>query len=1356
MLLSGLIMLMTTRQHVLGQSYPYHFNALTVDEGLSHTDATDIVQDRWGYIWVSTLFGINKFDGYNVRRYYNSNIPLNNAYRNRVICMAVDSTGFLWLGTEAGFQRFDTRTSQYIDYPVSQGSSANDLTKIVISSSHTFYALASKDQLRCYLLKGTTLQEKKLHLPEGVGISDIAMDVGGQLYLATTSGLWVLGENGIAHMIKVAGCAENHFSKLFIDQNRHLLLATGERLYLVQTVGDYPSVVKTAAIRGEVSDMVQEAGGNYWINSSQRLTRLDKNLVFVQEINNESPIKYVDLSGLQSLFIDKSQCIWTVSFGNGVQYADLNEKKFYTLQHLPETPYSLSGSYVRAILDENGKDLWVGTSDHGLNHYDLQKQQVVQVYNNYNSTVRLPENTITALATDNEHNLWIGGQSGITVMRPNRQELWRPPGAENFPAHVIDVLAKDCFGNIWFGDHTHKFGVIFKDAVGKYHVKEYGESFFIHADSVKPQLMISSTHGLKRLIIDKEGNIVKSWSYEATGKPNSLSSNYTYPIAKQNDSIYWIGTIGGGLNRIILRADDTYAITQFTKGVFKDVEGLEVDDKGFIWLAGNGLQRLDPRTGAVIRYDKKDGLQGNSFKVNSSCRGANGMLFFGGINGLNYFQPLEITANPIAAVPQISRLSVNNEAADSARYITNVAAVRLNYLQNNFVIFFSAMHYANPLKCRFRYMLKGYDHVWQYTDGNHASAAYSNLDFTEYKFIVEASNNDGVWNSQQASVTIIMIPPWWKSFPAKLFYILLIMAVLVGIYIYQARWYRLKNELLLRAVAERQREDIHQQREQMYQQQLQLFTNISHEFRTPLTLIRGPLEYLISHDGQSTHLHAYQLMLRNVKRLINLVSELMNFKKVADGAIRLQVQPMSIDEFCQSLYTEFGALAESKNIAFNITGDIGQRDIISYFDAQVLEKILLNLLNNAFKYTSNGGKVTMQYFLDEDKFKPSFDTGFRLPNEFKASKYIYFLVSDSGIGISEASIQSIFDRYYRVSNHHLGSGVGLALVKSLTQLHKGEIAVFSERNKGTEFLVALPWGKENYSAGEIIEPGSMSGSQLEQLDSPTPLLSKPVPTAPMSTRKARHILLVEDNQELRTFLRESLEPYYHIHEAADGNSAMTIATELNPDLIISDVMMPGGNGIDLCKHIKQTFETSHIPFVILSARDGLETKIEGLKSGADYYFAKPLNMSLLLLTINNIFEQNSKLKQRYTKDHLIEATELVHSEKDKDFMNTLLQIIEENIQNPELEVEFLCMRMNISRTKLYQKIKGISGQSVGEFIKTIRLKQAIYIMTHEDITLSEVADRIGLQSSSYFSRMFKKEYGSTPSEFVKGLRNASK
>jgi signal transduction histidine kinase/DNA-binding response OmpR family regulator len=584
-----------------------------------------------------------------------------------------------------------------------------------------------------------------------------------------------------------------------------------------------------------------------------------------------------------------------------------------------------------------------------------------------------------------------------------------------------------------------------------------------------------------------------------------------------------------------------------------------------------------------------------------------------------------------------------------------------------------------------------------------------------------------------------------------------VLSTLAGIYIYQARWYRLKREIEVNAINEKKRDEMHKHREELYQQQLMFFTNISHEFRTPLTLILGPLENLISQNKNPALDYSYQLMFRNAKRLINLISELMNFKKVSDSIIKLQVQPLVVNQFFKDMAWEFQNLSVNKGISFEITDHAENQTspITGYFDVQILEKILFNLLNNSFKYTNSGGKVSFGIFFDIDKFKPAFNIGFELLNkDHRAKKYIYFRVADTGIGISSDSITRIFDRYYRISKNHLGSGVGLALVKSLTQLHKGDIYVYSEHYHGTEIIIGIPLGEENYNEAEKAVSRTEVETQLEAIDN---TILRPLPDqesngehAVSKTRK--HILLVEDNQELRAFLKKAFENYYIVYEAGDGNSAIEIATEKVPDMIISDVMMPGMNGIELCKHVKEKFETSHIPFIILSAKEALDIKIEGMESGADFYFAKPLSVDLLLLTVNNIFEQSEKLKQRYTRDYLSEATELVHSEKDKVFFQKLITLIENNMQDPNLDVDFLCRHLYLSRTKLYQKIKSISDRSVGDFIRTIRLKKAIQIMTHEDIAMNEVADRIGLQSNSNFSRAFKKEYGKSPMQFMQSLK----
>jgi signal transduction histidine kinase/ligand-binding sensor domain-containing protein/DNA-binding response OmpR family regulator len=1358
---------------VLAQSYAYKFKYLTVDEGLSHTDANDIAQDKYGYIWVATYFGIDRYDGYSIKKYYNNNQPLKNAYKNRIRFIYPDSDGNIWLGTEDGLQYFDPRTESYTDLKETQQQNSRYLRKIVKPAGKLLYGLLGND-LKCYAVKGSELMPQQLKQPRDVRFNDILLAANGLIYFASDKGIWFLDQKNQFKPLSIAGLSEKHVDIVATDHLNNLLATTGNELFLVPLKQDhnkqlYPYKQFNDPHIGQTKDIVQNGTTDYWVNFGKGLIRLDVDFRLIQEVNNKSSDHSLNSNSLTKAIIDRSGCLWLGTFGGGVNYCDLNEKLFYTLKNNPATANSLSGNYVRSVL-ANGENLWIGTTANGLNLYNLRTRRFTY-FNTYNSAVKLKNDVVTALVKDNDQNLWIGSNAGIEILSANRSNLLKLPGADKFPTYVIETLAKDYYGNIWFGNHTHKFGVIYKDKEQVFRVKYYGEGYFIQADANRPQLFVSSTNGLKHLSVDREGNILKTIEYRGGEKPNTLSSDYTYPISKQNDHIYWIGTIGGGLNRLQLAHNKqslNIKVYNSKNGIFNDVESMEIDDEGNIWMGGNGLECFNPKTGKLTRYYKNDGLQGNSFKVGSSYKGSDGRLYFGGINGLNYFYPKEIKPNTIPAKPILTDILINNQKPeyskkDSSAYVIGEAIgygseLEINHLQNNFIIFFSAMHFANPLKCKYRYKLMGFDTEWKFTDGRNPSAAYSNLDFKRYQFIVEATNNDGTWSKLQAKTAILITPPWWKSTLAKAIYILFFISALLAIYIFQARWYRLKGEIALRAVNEGKREEMHKQREELAEQQLMFFTNISHEFRTPLTLILGPLENLIGQNKAAQLDTPYQLMFRNAKRLLNLISELMNFRKIADNIIKLQVQPVMVKQFCTDLAEEFESLANGKQINFTITDHTEEEyhaPVVGFFDLQILEKILFNLLNNAFKYTNEGGTVSFDIFTDIKTFKPAFASGFELPNtRYRADRYIYFRIADSGIGISNESISKIFDRYYRISTEHLGSGVGLALVKSLTELHKGDIYVYSERNKGTEIIIGIPLGEVHYLATEKKQGNAGTENKLEPVDNTIliPLADDETANA-LSPKKNRHILLVEDNRELRRFLKQTLDKHYHIVEAEDGKSGLDMATQHIPDLIISDVMMPGMNGIEFCKKVKETFETSHIPFIILSAKDALDAKIAGMESGADYYFAKPLSTELLVLTVHNIFEQAEKVKERYTTNYLSEATELVQSEKDKDFIARLLIIIEENIQDQDLDVDFLCNHLFVSRTKLYQKIKSISDQSVAEFIRTVRLKKAIHMMTHEDITIYEVAERIGLQSSSNFSRVFKKEYGKSPMQYIHFLKN---
>lgn len=1360
-----------------GQARPYRFSSLTVNEGLSHTDANDIAQDKKGFIWIATYFGLDRFDGYSVKQFYNDNFPIDNAFKNRIHCIYTDEDDNIWLGTEGGLQRFDPKTEKYTDYDKNPAKADYLFERIYKRTGNVLYGLANR-QVRKYYIKGRTFTEQKINVPAGVLLTGFVQAGKSVDYMSSNRGLWRMNATGRPERVNLEGlsAAEQNFLNVS-DGGPGELVLTGQRsIYLIRTVPGAGSADQASfrVIRrfdsdaGGVKDILKSRTSEYWINTGAKLLRLDKDFKLIQTLDKKSGDYNLNADNLVRAFIDRTGCLWVCTFGGGINFCDLNQKLFYTLQHNSDKKNSLSGDHIRSILEDKD-DLWIGTNSNGLNRYNLKTQKFTY-FNSYNTPVRLKNDAISALVCDNDNNLWIGTYRGIDILRPDRQTLWAPPGSGNFPDYVVETLAKDYFGNIWFGNHTNRFGVIWKDKKGVYHVKYYGEGYFIFADKHKPQLFVSSTKGLNRILVDREGNIRQTFHYKAGQSSNSLSSNYTYPVYGENDSTYWIGTIGGGLNRLHLNKDEnTYRITAFNKkyGIFKDVETLELDNAGRVWMGGNGLESLNPLTGKLTRYDKTDGLQGNSFKVGASYKSAGGRLYFGGIHGLNYFFPEQIQSNKIPARPKLTDILINNQKpvygnAESPNYISNVIgdseSLTLNYKQNNFVIFFSSMHFANPLKCRYRYKLIGFDKEWRFTDGRNPSAAYSNLDYDRYTFVVEATNNDGIWSSSVAQSEIHITPPWWKSNLSKSIYALLIVSGLAGLYIFQARWYRLKREMAVREINERKREEIHLQREELYKQQLLFFNNVSHEFRTPLTLIMGSLEDLMGQNHNPGLNYYYALISRNARRLGNLISELMNFKKVSDSIIKLKVRDLNISAFCRDLTQEFRTLAVSKGLKFTMTDHTKSvTGHVAPFDVQILEKILFNLLSNSFKYTNPGGEVSFDVFFDIEDRRPAFDVEFKLLNDtYRAKRYVYFRVADTGIGISNESITRIFDRYYRISRSHLGSGVGLALVKSLTQLHKGDIYVYSERYKGTEIIIGIPWGEENYTESERASTDLDIEIQLEPIDTsilaPMPEQRADQPAEAQKSRK--RVLIVDDNDELRIFLTRIFEKRYRVYEAKDGNAALSIVMDKFPELIISDVMMPGMSGIELCKLVKEREDTRHIPFIILSAKDALDTKIEGMESGADFYFSKPLSIKLLELTVQNIFEQRETVRQKYMNTYLSEATELVYSEKDKEFFEKLLGLIDKNMEI--VDVDFLCSNLHVSRTKLYQKIKNVTDQSVGDLIRTIRLSKAVQIMTHEDVAISEVVERVGFQSSSNFSRAFKKEYGKSPLQFLQSLRSASR
>lgn len=1349
--------------------YSYKIKHLTVDEGLSHTDATDISQDAKGFIWIGTYFGLDRFDGNSIRKFYNNNEPIKNALKNRITTLFAAADGDIWLGTEGGIQKFAVRNERYLDYIIT-GAKLSNITKIYKPAGDQLYCVAD-GKLLTLKIKGQTLVVVANPLFANLSVKDIKPDAKGNLIIMSSFGLGILNKAGSYMPIVVPGLDLTRFNNFELTGNLELSVTKGNEVYkLISDGANYNYRVAgtfRSPYRRSIKNIIKDHKNDYWVNDSQSLLRLDKNLRLLQVIDNTDPGQQLKFTAINKIMIDRSQCLWAATISGGVNYFDLNVKPFYSLFHIPGNANTLSESIVKAIVAQ-GDSLWIGTVN-GLDMYNLKTKKYTH-YNSYNSAVRLKSEFISSLALDNHGNLWISHAGGIEILDPRRKKMITPPGYKKFPTALAEALTLDCFGNMWIGNHKDSLTVIRKDNTGNYHVVKHPEKgFSIYADSKKPEVFVSTVNGLRRLVIDQKGNILSSESFYASGSKNSISSDYVLPVMRQNDSIVWVGTIGGGLNRLKMNKTGYYDITNYKNNdIFKDVESIQIDEAGKIWMGGNGLQCFDPKTSELVKYDKNDGLQGNSFKVGASFKAADGCLYFGGVNGLNYFYPNEIKPAKITARPTITDILINNHrpkigTEDTAQNAINCSVayspnLDIDYTQNNFVISFSTLLFANPLKCRYKYMLEGFDKGWRYTDGRNPTAAYSNLDFKKYRLIVKATNNDGEWSPYTATLTITINPPWWQSGYAKILYVLAFLAVISGIYNYRWRLYKLQRDMETRELEDKQREELHRQKEELQQQQLSFFTNISHEFRTPLTLIIGPLENLIQLNRDISMDSSYQLIYRNARRLMNLITELMNFKKTGDNVIKLRVQELDIHQFSKGLIKDFENLAISKNISLTFKNNSGipDEELKGFFDVQVLEKILFNLLNNAFKYTQPNGSVSVTLLVEMETYKSSLANKYELLNTvFRADRYLYFRIADTGTGISRDTISLIFDRYYRVNSQQMGSGIGLALVKSLTRLHHGDIYVFSEWQVGTEIIIGIPWGKQYYHPDELSSDAG-AAFQLEPVDKS--LIISPEHDLPITTgdtcESGYRILIVEDNQELRRFLRQILEKQYIVYEAEDGETGYQLAAAKLPDAIISDVMMPKVNGVELCKMVKENFETRHIPFIILSARDSLDAKLDGLAYGADFYFSKPLSIDLLLLTVKNIFEQRKTLKARFLNDYHSNAAMLVKSDVDKQFFEKLTRVINDNISNADLDVDFICDKLYMSRTTLYRKIKSVTDNSIAEFIRTLRLKKSVEIMTHENISMNEVAMRVGMQSGSNFSRAFKKEYGKSPLQYIQALKRS--
>jgi len=1082
--------------------------------------------------------------------------------------------------------------------------------------------------------------------------------------------------------------------------------------------------------------------GNAWVGTSRSglfiINR--KNLSF----RNYKTIPLLSGASIENDVISiavspRGGSVWLGLYNKGLCYYHPSLNKFSQVNS--STIGRVSGNAiwkddnVRSLLAMPDQTVWVGTQ-HGLYCYDPKDQRVTIPF------PELGEVLCRRLYLDSKGRVWIGTfQDGLYCIEGGKIKSYRQPKRplrSGYEYNNIRNIFEDKEGNLWISIYGGL--CLFHPESGEFdllnlrhpELNRFKKSLLVNQTS-EGYLVVGSSNGIYCYDSHTDRVWIPSDSLEPDPCFEHSNDNYTC-ILPDTRGLMWFGTYNG-LNVVDFSHRRVYRLNE-RQGMFNHVvKHIVEDDNNSMWVStSNGLCKIEVECEEegtykfdVVSFNSGDGLQRGEYFDLCGCKTDNGVIYFGGINGFDMFQPDNIMYNTYAARPIFTGFRLFNteiNPGDSFKghvimdeSIGYVKKIRLQYDENFFTLSFSALNFVNPSKTYYQYRLEGFDDDWIDLASARGSgeATYNNLASGTYTFRVRAANNDKVWSDQEATLQIVIDPPFWNTLPARIFYVLALIGLLAAAYIYLRRLSQSKIQKAKEQEAVRQKEELEQMK-------YRFFTNISHEFRTPLTLIITPLDAIIKKLTDENLKKQLISVYKNAQQMLGLVNQLLDFRKLEMTGEKLNLQAGFVTDFIFPLYSSFQSLAEEKHIDYIY--EPCEEQIYMYFDGEKLQKIVNNLLSNAFKFTSHGGSIGLRTGKIVEEGRP----------------YFFIEVSDSGVGISEEDQKHIFDRFYQVktaNKSEAGSGIGLHLIREYVNLYNGRVEVKSKQGEGSTFCVYIPMDLTVEEVSE--EVPKLSGAAYHGRTKTDSLHEKSV---------RQTVLVVEDNHEFRSFLMEQLEEYFRVIEASDGEDGLQKAVQLGADLIVSDVMMPKMDGFELCKRIKENIQTSHIPIILLSARSTEEVKISGYEAGADSYIAKPFSIDLLLTRIRKLIEQQQKRREAFNKNLEVEPSNITITSIDEQLIKKALECVEKNMGNCEYTVEQLSSDVGMTRMNLYRKLQNITGQTPTEFIRSIRLKRAAQLLQGSQLTILQISDQVGYNSSRAFSKNFKEMFGMLPSQYA--------
>lgn len=1314
------------------------FNHLTTDDGLSQFSVNALYKDERGFIWIGTREGLNRYNGNDIKTFKLQKNNPNSLFCNNVLKITGNQRGKIYLLCTEGLSELDLKKETFTT--LSQG----DISGIYFNQQ---LYIGKSDGIYIYDEQNKSFSLYK-HLPvAGARVSCLFIDSKGTFWVGTTNnGLYFFVDGNMHHPI-----SKGNITEIYEDSDKDIWVGSWEYgLFQFNKEGSMRNYTYSPTLNNLSSNFVrsccEDNKGNIWIGTFNGLDKLNKKTgEFTYYMANNVPGGLTH-SSIWCIIKDQQGTLWLGTYFGGVNYFN-PEYEIYTRYKVSGNEIKgLSSPIIGRMIEDKHDNLWICTEGGGVNVYN-RKDGTFKWYKHDSKKNSISHDNVKAIYYDPSNEImWIGTHLGglnkleiqigkFTHYKPDENDSTTLPSdiIRDIVRYKDNLIIGTQNGVCLFNPQTGKCKQLFKDT-------EKGRSIKMVADLLvdfKGILWIAAT-GEGVFSYDFTTDELINYRHDHLD-PSSISNNNINNITQDHHNNLWFSTSGSGID---LYKPETKNFENFDSqkhGLSSDCVYQICESRygKLLVITNQGFSQFDYPNKSFYNYSRDNGFPLTAINENALFLTKDGEVFLGGIQGMISFHEKDLNFTPKPYQIVLQRLivngkdvSVNDETEILKNTLCSTSKITLKNKYSVFSIEFAASNFIPANKDEIVYKLEGFSDEWTSTRGQQI-ITYTNLNPGSYKLIIKSKNDaKSSTYSPQTELVIIILPPFYKTTYAYLLYIIIIFFLLYYIIkVYNAK-IKLQESLKYEI---KHIQDL----EGLNQSKLRFFTNISHEFRTPLTLIIGHVEMLLQIQSFTPSIYNKILgVYKNCLQLRELITELLDFRKQEQGHMKIKVSKHNIVDFLYENFLLFMEYASTKQINFKFHKE--KDNIEAWYDAKQIQKVINNLLSNAFKYTKEGDTITISVKQTEDE--------------------VIVSVSDSGRGIEPKDINKIFDRFYQTENPDLlsneGTGIGLALTKGIVELHHGTIEVNSTLNEGTTFVFKLKSGKRHFESGQISEEEvAKQNIEAEPKQEINFALEQEMLEDDTTSRiKGAKMLIVEDNDSLREMLTHIFETFYEVVTATNGEEGLEKAHAETPNLILSDVVMPKMSGTDLCKQIKGDVETCHIPVVLLTARTAIEHNIEGLRIGADDYITKPFNINILISRCNNLVNSRIILQEKFSKQPQAAPQMLATNALDKVILDKAMGIIEKYMDDTEFNINIFTREMGMARTNLFAKIKAITGQTPNDFISTIRLKKgAILLRENLELNISEISDRIGFSSSRYFSKCFKDIYHISPLSYRKGL-----